>query len=77
MKAKYSALGADREVYLAELNRDVANVLYNNLKNFEIQMPQNYVGGSEGNGLKTNLDVITAFSALGLMDQTKKITKKE
>ncbi|SHO57696.1 SPFH domain-containing protein [Vibrio quintilis] len=77
LKAKYSALGANREVYLAELNRDVANVLYNNLKNFEIQMPQNYVGGSEGNGLKTNLDVITAFSALGLMDQTKKITKKE
>lgn len=59
LKAKYAALGANREVYLAELNRDVANSLYNNLQNFQVQMPQNYIGGSDETGLKTNLDVIT------------------
>ena len=29
-------------------------------------MPQNYIGGGEANSLKTNLDVITGFGALGL-----------
>ncbi|WP_039954321.1 SPFH domain-containing protein [Vibrio caribbeanicus] len=76
LKAKYAALGANREVYLAELNRDVANSLYNNLQNFQVQMPQNYIGGGEAAGLKTNLDVITGFGALGLMDQTKKAVEK-
>ena len=76
LKAKYAALGANREVYLAELNREVANSLYNNLQNFQVQMPQNYIGGSDETGLKTNLDVITGFGALGLMDQTKKVTQQ-
>ncbi|EDM56856.1 2-methylthioadenine synthetase, partial [Vibrio parahaemolyticus AQ3810] len=76
LKGKYAALGANREVYLAELNRDVANSLYNNLQNFQVQMPQNYIGGSDETGLKTNLDVITGFGALGLMDQTKKVTQQ-
>ncbi|QXO17607.1 MULTISPECIES: SPFH domain-containing protein [Vibrio] len=76
LKAKYAALGANREVYLAELQRDVANSLYSNLQNFQVQMPQNYIGGGEASGLKTNLDVITGFGALGLMDQTKKVVSK-
>jgi hypothetical protein len=73
MKAKYSALGAYQEVYLAEMQRDIANILYTNLPHFQVQMPQNYV--STGNGaqdsLKTNLDIISAFSALGIMEQTR------
>lgn len=76
LKAKYAALGANREVYLAELNRDVANSLYKNLQNFQVQMPQNYIGGGAEAGLKTNLDVITGFGALGLMEQTKKVAQK-
>lgn len=76
LKAKYAALGANREVYLAEMQRDVANSLYSNLQNFQVQMPQNYIGGSDASGLKTNLDVITGFGALGLMDQTKKVVSK-
>lgn len=76
LKAKYAALGANQEVYLAELHRDVASSLYNNLQNFQVQMPQNYIGGNDGSGLKTNLDVITGFGALGLMDQTKKVVGK-
>ena len=38
-------------------------------------MPQNYIGGGEANSLKTNLDVITGFGALGLMEQTQKVVK--
>ncbi|MCG6374636.1 hypothetical protein K6U27_18375, partial [Vibrio fluvialis] len=76
LKAKYAALGANREVYLAELQRDVASSLYSNLQNFQVQMPQNYIGGSDGSGLKTNLDVITGFGALGLMEQTKRVVSK-
>ncbi|BDU35772.1 putative ATPase [Vibrio nigripulchritudo SFn27] len=76
LKAKYAALGANREVYLAELNRDVANVLYNNLQNFQVEMPQNYIGGSNESGLTSNLDVITAFGALGVMDKAQQVTTK-
>ncbi|USD60678.1 hypothetical protein J4N45_01240 [Vibrio sp. SCSIO 43140] len=77
LKAKYAALGANHEVYLAELNRDVANSLYNNLTNFQVQMPQNYIGGGQEQGLTTNLDVITGFGALGLMNQTKQLAAEQ
>ncbi len=73
LKARYAALGANAQIYLAEVQRDIAQVLYTNLANFQVQMPLNYVGqgGEEGSGMLSNLDVITAFSALGLMDQLK------
>lgn len=76
LKAKYSALGANKDVYLAELHRDVSTVLYQNLKNFKVEMPKNYIGGGEG-GLTSNLDVITAFGALGLMDKSEALTNKK
>ncbi len=74
MKAKYGALGAFKEIYLAEMQRDIANVLYTNLRNFKVEMPQNYVSTANAgttDSLKTSLDVISAFSALGLMQQAK------
>lgn len=77
LKAKYAALGANKEVYLAELKRDISNVMYQNLQNFKVEMPQNYIGGSNNAGLATNLDVITGFGALGMMDQTKKIVNQQ
>lgn len=75
LAAKYAALGAHKDVYLAELNRDVAQVLYTNLADFKVEMPQNYVAGGSG-GLQSNLDVITAFSALGLMNQAEALPGK-
>ncbi|MEM7018964.1 MAG: hypothetical protein AAF512_16690, partial [Pseudomonadota bacterium] len=73
LKARYAALGANRDIYLAEVNRDIAKVLYTNLKDFQVKMPDNYVTtGENGNGLHSNLDVISAFSALGIMDQARK-----
>jgi hypothetical protein len=75
MNAKYGALGAYKEIYMAEIQRDIATVLYNNLHNFQVQMPLNYVTTGTTNGtqdsLKTNLDIISAFSALGMMDHAR------
>jgi hypothetical protein len=59
------------QVYLAEVQRDIAGAMYANLKDFKIQMPHNYVGGGAG-GLTSNLDVITSYAALGLMDKAGK-----
>ncbi|SET06200.1 SPFH domain-containing protein [Thorsellia anophelis] len=72
LSAKYGALGQHENVYLAELNRDVAKQLYENLPNFKISMPQNYINGSNGN-LTSNLDVITGLSALGIMEKTQEL----
>ncbi|GAL07399.1 SPFH domain-containing protein [Photobacterium aphoticum] len=77
LKAKYDAYGANRDVYLAELNRDVSTALYSNLKNYQIEMPKNYFGGTEGSKLTTNLDVITGFGALGIVEKTEKLTAGE
>ena len=71
LAAKYKALGANKEIYLAEMQRDTARLLYTNLSNFKVVMPTNYIGGGGETGkLTTNLDVISGFAALGMMDQT-------
>ncbi len=78
LQAKYNALGANKEVYLAEMQRDIAQMLYTNLRNFKVEMPKNYVAtgnawghsGTPGDGgLKSNLDVLTSFGALNIMDR--------
>ena len=75
LQAKYEALGNNKEIYLAEMQRDISDVMYRNLRHFNIQMPQNYVNnGASGGGLISNLDVITAFSALGVMEKAQKLT---
>ena len=80
MAAKYSALNTNQAVYLAEIRRDIAQTLYSNLRDFQVQMPQNYVAngseGGQGSGLLSNLDVITAFSALGVMEQSTALVAK-
>jgi uncharacterized membrane protein YqiK len=74
--AKYKALGANKEIYLAEVRRDTAKLLYENLQGFKVEMPKNYINGGSGvnNGgsgaghMHSNLDVITGLAALGMMD---------
>ncbi len=75
MNAKYAALGANSEIYLAEVQRDIAQVLYNNLRHFNVEMPYNYVStGEQGKGgMSSNLDIISAFGALGIMEQNRKV----
>merc|ERR1712188_208951 len=72
LAAMYKAKAANKEIYLAETQRDMATSLYSNLKDFKVDMPQNVILGGEGGGagkLPSNLDVITGFSALGLMKE--------
>ncbi len=64
----YAAKGRYKEVYLAEINRDISVAMYAHLKDFKVEMPKNYIG--TGGRLTSNLDVITGFSALGLMDKS-------
>merc|ERR1719262_714699 len=80
--AMYKAKAANKEIFLAETQRDIAQTMYANLKDFKVEMPHNViVGAGSGNGngnggdgagkMPSNLDVITAFSALGLMEKAR------
>ena len=71
--AKYKALGANKEIYLAEVKRDTAKMLYQNLQNFKVEMPKNYIGGSNSGSstMTSNLDIITGLAALGMMDKAE------
>jgi hypothetical protein len=73
--AKYAALGKNKDIYLAEVNRDIAKTIYENLDKFKIEMPHNYIGGGGGSDsgkLTSNLDVITGLSALKMMESASK-----
>ena len=86
--AKYRAKGANKEVFLAEVQRDIASKIYQNLKDFKVAMPHNYInmdsgagGGSNPNGggggkMLSNIDAITALSAvhhsMGIIDRTQR-----
>merc|ERR1712146_387928 len=75
LAAKYKAKAQNKEIFHAEMQRDIAQTMYANLKDFNISMPHNVIiGGGDGKGggagkLPSNLDVITGFSALGLMEK--------
>jgi len=80
LAAMYKAKAANKEIFLAETQRDIAQTMYSNLKDFKVEMPHNViVGAGSGNGnggdgagkMPSNLDVITAFSALGLMEKAR------
>mmetsp|Transcript_21576 Transcript_21576/g.25514 ORF Transcript_21576/g.25514 Transcript_21576/m.25514 type:complete len:466 (-) Transcript_21576:186-1583(-) len=77
LAAMYKAKAQNKEVYMAEVQRDIAKSIYGNLKDFKVEMPQNYIGGggSDSGKLTSNLDVITGLAALGMMDQSKAVAK--
>ena len=78
----YKAKAANKDVFLAETQRDIAQAMYANMKDFKIEMPRTYIGGGGGGGgggtggthgrLMSNLDVITGLSALGLAEKAGK-----
>lgn len=78
LAAMYRAKAQNKEIFLAETQRDIAQTMYSNLKDIKIEMPHNVIvgagsGDSTGAGkLPSNLDVITGFSALGLMEKAIK-----
>jgi membrane protein involved in colicin uptake len=73
LAAMYRAKAQNKEIFLAEKQAEVSQTLYTNLKDFKVKMPENYIGGGGGSGkLTSNLDVITGFSALGVMGKALK-----
>jgi len=71
LKAKYEALIP--EIYLAEIKRDIAQVIYPNLKGIEVTMPRNIVNlGEYGDKLQTNLDILSSFATIGVMEGLEK-----
>lgn len=53
-------------IYLAEIERDIARVMYPAFKGVTIDMPDFYYGGGEGGSSPTSLEV---FTTLGALDQ--------
>ncbi|EDN65749.1 protein conserved in bacteria [Beggiatoa sp. PS] len=75
LKAKYEALIP--EIYLAELKKDIAQIMYPNLKGITVTMPHNIVNlGDKNDTLQTNLDVLSSFATIGVMDGLEKRAKK-
>ncbi|MDM8569993.1 hypothetical protein QUF50_10905, partial [Thiotrichales bacterium HSG1] len=68
LQAKYKALIP--EIYLAEMQKEIAAIIYPNLKGVNVTMPHNIVSldGTGGNNLQTNLDVLSSFATIGVMD---------
>lgn len=70
-RAKFAAKESSKDIYMAEVQRDIAIAMYRALPNFKIDMPRNVVmNGSEGKTLPNSLDILTTFGALQIMDQT-------
>ena len=60
---------AARDIYMAEIQRDIAQVMYPALKDVTIDMPDYYVGGD---GLGSPVSSLEVFTSLGAMDQLRK-----
>ncbi|MDM8557435.1 SPFH domain-containing protein [Thiotrichales bacterium HSG14] len=71
LKAKYEARIPD--IYRAEIQKEIAQIIYPNLKGIELTMPRNIVNlGEQGNNLQTNLDVLSSFATIGVMEGLEK-----
>jgi hypothetical protein len=71
LKAKYEALIP--EIYMAELKKDIAQIMYPNLHGIQITMPHNVVNlGDKSANLPTNLDVLSSFANIGVMESLEK-----
>ncbi|MEN8218064.1 MAG: SPFH domain-containing protein [Pseudomonadota bacterium] len=71
LKAKYEARLP--EIYIAEIQKEIAAIIYPNLKGIPITMPHNIINlGDKDNKLQTNLDVLSSFATLGVMESLEK-----
>ncbi len=71
LKAKYKA--RTPELYKAEIQREIAQIIYPNLKGINVTMPHNVVNlGDKDNPLQTNLDVLSSFATIGVMEGLEK-----
>jgi hypothetical protein len=69
LKAIYEARRP--EIYLAEIQKEIAAIIYPNLMGVQVTMPHNIItlGGDKDNTLLTNFDVLSSFATLGVMEQ--------
>ena len=63
-EAKLAAKQSASEIYLAEIERDIARIAYPALKDVNIDMPDFYAAGGTGADAPTSLDVFTTIGAL-------------
>ena len=71
LKAKYAARIS--EMYIAEIQKEIAAIIYPNLKGVNVTMPRNIVNlGGQDNKLQTNLDVLSSFATIGVMEGLEK-----
>jgi len=72
LKAKYEARVP--EIYHAEMKKEIAEIIYSNLKGVNVTMPHNIVnlGESGSNSLQTNLDVLSSFATINVMEEMEK-----
>lgn len=62
-RAKLAAKQSAADIYMAEIERDIAQVMYPALKGVNIDMPDFYAGSADGTA-PTSLDVYTTLGAL-------------
>ena len=71
LKAMYDARRL--EIYQAEIQKEIAAIIYPNLKDVQLTMPHNIINlGDTGKPLQTNLDVLSNFATIGLMQGLEK-----
>ena len=66
--AKLAAKQVAKDIYMAEIQRDIAQIMYPALANVNITMPQFYAGGNSGTA-PTSLDVFTTLGAQKLLEE--------
>ena len=67
-RAKLEAKQVAKDIYMAEIQRDIAQIMYPALANVNITMPQFYAGGNGGTA-PTSLDVFTTLGAQKLLEE--------
>jgi len=72
LKAEY--LARIPEIYHAEIKKEIAEIIYSNLKGINVTMPHNIVnmGESGDKNLQTNLDVLSSFATINVMEGMEK-----
>jgi len=63
-RAKLNAKQSAADIYMAEIQRDIAQVMYPALKGVNIDMPDFYSGATASGAAPTSLDVFTTLGAL-------------
>lgn len=71
--AKLKAKQAASDIYMAEIQRDIARVMYPALKDVTIDMPDYYAAGSEGGADMNSLEVFTTLGAQQMLEQRAKV----